>query len=73
MERNRQSKKRSFIEAWTNIAIGYTINFTANLFILPLFGFNNLTVKKNIIIGMIYTVIALIRVYCIRRWFTKGD
>lgn len=67
-----QSKKRSFLEAWLNIAVGYGVNFTANLLVLPHFGFD-VTIKQNIFLGAIYTVISLIRSYCIRRWFTKGD
>jgi len=66
-----QTRGMSFVESWINIFIGYTINFTANIFILPFFGFKSLTIKKNIIIGIIYTVISLARTYCIRRWFNK--
>jgi len=58
---------------WTNIFIGYSINFVANILILPLFGFNTLTVKKNLILGVIYTGISLTRSYCVRRWFNKND
>ena len=68
-----QSKLRSFKEAWVNIFIGYTINFIANILILPLFGFDTLTVKKNLLMGVIYTGISLIRSYTVRRWFNKGD
>ena len=68
-----QTKVRSFKEAWTNIFIGYSINFIANIFILPAFGFHSLTMKKNIIIGIIYTGISLLRQYCVRRWFNKND
>lgn len=68
-----QSVKRSWGEAWVNIFIGYTINYIANLIILPLFGFTSLTPSKNLIIGVVYTAISLFRQFCIRRWFTKGD
>lgn len=64
-----QTKIGSFIEAWGNVAVGFVINFTANLVILPLFGFNNLTIGKNLIIGLLYTVISVARSYVIRRWF----
>ena len=49
-----QTKLGSITEAWANIAVGFTINFTANLIILPLFGFHNLTVRNNFIIGILY-------------------
>lgn len=64
-----QTKIGSFAEAWLNIAIGFGINFTANLLILPLFGFHTLTLEKNFAIGILYTVISLVRSYCLRRWF----
>lgn len=64
-----QTKLGSFIESWVNVLIGFGINFTANLIILPMFGFSTLTVGTNFAIGMIYTVISVVRSYVIRRWF----
>lgn len=64
-----QTKFGSVIESLANIAVGFTINFTANLIILPLFGFHNLTVRNNFIIGILYTVISLVRSYVLRRYF----
>lgn len=66
-----QTRGMSFIESWANIFVGYGINITANYLILPAFGFQSLTLKKNITIGIIYTAISLARTYCIRRWFNK--
>lgn len=66
-----QSRRGSILEAWMNIVIGFGINFTANMLILPLFGFTNLTLGTNFIIGMVYTVISLVRSYVIRRWFNR--
>ena len=63
-----QSRKHSFYEAWVNILIGYGVNFTANMLIFPLFGFH-ITVTQNIVMGVIYTGISLVRSYAIRRWF----
>lgn len=65
----RQTLWGSFVESWANIAVGFCINFTANLIILPLFGFHSLTLGKNFIIGLLYTVISLCRSFAIRRWF----
>lgn len=58
----------SFIESLINIAIGYVINFTANLLILPLIGFH-ITVTQNLFIGLLYTIISVARSYVVRRWF----
>ena len=63
-----QTKLGSFIEAWVNVAIGFGINYIANLLIFPLFGFH-ITLLENLYMGLIYTVISVVRSYCIRRWF----
>lgn len=64
-----QTRWGSFAEAWANIAVGFTINYIANLIILPLFGFHGLTAGKNFIIGVLYTGISLIRQFVLRRYF----
>lgn len=66
-----QSRLGSFIEAWINVFIGFWINFGANLIILPLFGFTNLTLTTNFVIGLMYTGISVARSYVIRRWFNN--
>jgi hypothetical protein len=67
-----QSKTRSWAEAWINIGIGYCINFVMNLVVFRSFGYN-VSVADNIMIGLIFTFVSVIRQYAIRRWFTKGD
>jgi hypothetical protein len=63
-----QTRLGSFIEAIINVVIGFGINFTANMFIFPLFGFH-ITPGANLDLGMIYTVISVVRSYAVRRWF----
>jgi hypothetical protein len=63
-----QTKLGSLIEALFNVAIGFGINFTANMLIFPLFGFH-ITASANILMGVIYTGISIVRSYIIRRWF----
>lgn len=63
-----QTRLGSLIEAIINVIIGFGINFTANMFIFPLFGFH-ITPGANFAMGMIYTVISVARSYCVRRWF----
>jgi hypothetical protein len=63
-----QSKLESLVESFVNILIGFSINWVANLFILPLFGFN-VTGSQAFWIGVLFTAISLVRSYCIRRWF----
>ena len=63
-----QTRIGSLIEAWANVAIGFAINFCANLLILPLIGFQ-ISVTQNLFIGVLYTIISVARSYVIRRWF----
>jgi hypothetical protein len=63
-----QTKLGSLIEAWANIVVGFSINFFANMAILPLFGFK-VSAGSAFEIGLIFTVISLVRSYVLRRWF----
>lgn len=65
-----QSKTGSFIEAWANIVIGFAINFTANMVVLPWFGFN-VTAGQAFGIGLVFTGISLVRSYVLRRVFNN--
>jgi hypothetical protein len=65
-----QNRLNSFIESIANVIIGFLINFIANIYILTLFGFN-ITINQSIQIGLIFTLISIIRSYLIRRWFNK--
>jgi hypothetical protein len=65
-----QTKLGSFYEACINVAIGFWINFIANLVILPLFGFN-ITLVDNFYIGLLYTIVSVVRSYVVRRWFNR--
>lgn len=65
-----QSRFASFVEAWVNVLIGFTINFCANLLILPLFGFTP-SLAENFMIGVLFTVISVARSYLLRRWFNN--
>lgn len=63
-----QTKFGSFVESWANIVVGFGINFFANLYVLPRFGFD-VTMSQAFGIGIIFTVISLVRSYVLRRWF----
>lgn len=63
-----QTRAGSFVEAWANIVVGFSLNWTANMLILPLFGFH-VTGGAAFEIGCIFTVISLVRSYVLRRWF----
>ena len=63
-----QTRLGSLIEAIINVLIGFGINFTANMLIFPMFGFH-ITPGANFALGLIYTVISVVRSYAVRRWF----
>lgn len=63
-----QTKLGSLIEVCINILIGFSINWVANLWILPLYGFN-VTGAQAFSMGLLFTVISVVRSYVVRRWF----
>jgi hypothetical protein len=64
-----QTRLGSLIEAGVNIVIGYGINFAMNLVILNgVFGLG-VTLTQNIGIGLLFTVVSMVRQYILRRWF----
>ena len=66
--RTGQTRWGSAVEALLNVAIGFAINFTANMLVLPLF-FSGVTASKAFGIGLVFTVISVARSYILRRWF----
>lgn len=65
-----QSRLGSMVEAVTNVAIGFGINWTANIIVLPWFGFN-VTGAQAFGIGVVFTGISLARSYLLRRAFNR--
>ena len=66
----RQSRLGSLVEVSVNIAIGFLINWIANILVLPLFGFE-VTATQAFHMGLIFTVISVARSYVVRRWFEQ--
>jgi hypothetical protein len=66
----RQTRWGSLVEAKVNIVVGFAINWVANMTILPLFGFH-VTGAQAFHIGVIFTVISLVRSYVLRRFFNS--
>lgn len=65
-----QSMRDSMLEAWTNIAIGFGINYVANMVVLPLAGLP-ITMGGAFQIGVIFTSISVVRSFAIRRWYNS--
>jgi hypothetical protein len=63
-----QTRLGSLIEVAINIAIGFSLNWCMNLLVLPLYGFH-ITGSQAFSMGLIFTIISVVRGYVIRRWF----
>lgn len=65
----RQSRRHSAAESITNVAVGFGVALASQIIIFPLFGVY-LPFSDNLLIGLYFTVISIVRSYCLRRWFT---
>lgn len=65
-----QKKSHSITESIVNVIVGFGINFTANMLVFPLFGWS-ISMRQNITLGVIYTLISIARSYMLRRFFNK--
>ena len=63
-----QTKLGSFTETCVNTAVGFGISYGANIWILPQFGLP-VTHAQAFWIGVIFTVISVVRSYYMRRLF----
>lgn len=57
------------MESLVNIAIGLTISTIVNLILLGIILGYPMSFGDNLLIGSVFTVVSLIRSYCIRRAF----
>ena len=66
----KDSRKKSFCEALFDVVAGFLLYLPVNFFVLPYFtqGIDEYNVATMLSISFIYTSIALIRKYTIRRW-----
>ena len=63
-----QSKKMSLIETLSSVAIGYIISLAAQMIIFPIFDIE-VSLTDNLLIGLFFTVVSIIRGYYVRRFF----
>jgi len=67
-----QSKRRSFIEACTNVCLGIVLAWGVTFAVFPAFGYAP-TVMKSLWISLIFTAVSLVRSYVLRRLFNTFD
>jgi len=65
-----QTRKQSLIEAWINVAVGYLVALGTQLIIFPMLGIV-VHIRQNITIGIVFTVVSLVRSYILRRLFNR--
>ncbi len=70
---SRDSKARSLAESAFDIFTGYVMYIPINYFVLPLFidTIQNQEIFGLMQISALFTCVALLRKYTIRRWFEK--
>jgi hypothetical protein len=66
-----QSKTHSMIESITNVVVGYLVALMSQIIIFPFFGIHA-TIRDNLMIGLWFTVISIIRSYVLRRIFNHA-
>ena len=64
----KQSHTMSLVEAVTNVLVGYGVAVATQMLVFPLFGLHA-TLQENLLIGLIFTAVSLVRSYLLRRAF----
>ena len=69
---SQDSRKKSIVESITDIVIGFAMYLPINFFILPIFAgeIANQELIGFLQITAIFTLVAFVRKYTIRRWFS---
>jgi hypothetical protein len=67
-----QTKTHSLIESLTNIAVGAGVSLGSQYLIFPIFGIS-VGFSDHLAITGYFTVVSIIRSYCLRRLFNKSD
>ena len=65
-----QSRFMSFVEATTNVVVGYVLAVVTQLIAFPLFGLE-VGIAANLVIGLLFTAVSLTRTYLLRRLFER--
>jgi len=66
-----QSRWMSFVEAVTNIVVGYGLAILTQIIVFPLFGLHA-SLSENLLIGCFFVGVSLIRSFVIRRLFNAA-
>ena len=64
----KQSRLMSMVESLANVLGGYVVAVATQMAAFPLFGLA-VTVTENLLIGLIFTAVSIVRSYALRRGF----
>ncbi len=64
----KQSRLMSLVESLVNVLVGYGVAVATQMVVFPIFGLA-VTVTENLLIGLIFTVVSIVRSYALRRGF----
>ncbi len=64
----KQSRLMSLVESMANVLVGYGVAVLTQVVVFPLFGLA-VTVTENLLIGLIFTAVSIVRSYALRRGF----
>jgi hypothetical protein len=64
----KQSRLMSLVESLANVLVGYGVAVVTQILVFPLFGLA-VTVTENLLIGLIFTAVSIVRSYALRRSF----
>jgi len=64
----KQSRLMSLMESLANVLAGYGVAVITQMLVFPLFGLA-VTVTENLLIGLIFTAVSIVRSYALRRGF----
>ena len=64
----KQSRLMSLVESLANVLVGYGVAVATQMLVFPLFGLA-VTVTENLLIGLIFTAVSIVRSYALRRGF----
>ena len=64
----KQSRLMSLVESLANVLVGYGVAVLTQVWVFPLFGLA-VTIAENLLIGLVFTGVSIIRSYALRRSF----
>jgi hypothetical protein len=66
----KQSRLMSFVEAISNVLVGYGVAVLTQILIFPIFGLHT-TLAQNLKMGVVFTIVSIARSFALRRVFER--